>query len=123
MPRLDIKRDKHGNEFKDDKGNRVPAPSAPGAAASVVTVKVTYDSHIPKSLIETHGNAIWKTAVSGESALHKSTKVRGQGNLQPIGYIHSHGDVCFLVTRINAGQRTIQIDKVGKVNAGVHVFK
>jgi len=116
MPRIELKRKTAG------------AATGPGAAKSVVAVKVTYDSHIPKATIEKYSSEIIKAVEDVGSrgitkGLHQTSKVRGVGNLKAIGYIHGHGDVCLLVTRVDPRNMTIQIDKVGDVNNGVHVFK
>jgi hypothetical protein len=107
MPRLEIKR--------DAKGNKVQSPKQ---GDQLVNVEVTYDSKVNLS---GHEDIVWKTATGG-TPLHKSDKVKGQGNLNAIGYIHSSQNQCFLVTRLDTAKKTIQIDKQGKVNAGVHEF-
>jgi hypothetical protein len=110
--RTEIKRDTKGNPFK----------TPPKQGDEVVRVQVTHSVPIPKGFED----LIFKTAVAGKDALHKSTKVRGQGNLNPMGYIHGPKNTCLLVTRMGQDRAkkiyTIQIDKLGDVNNGWHVF-
>ncbi len=106
-------------EFRcDSSGKRLPDNYKAAQGEDIKTVSVTYDS---KVTLKGYEDIIVKTAL-GEEELHKSTKVSGVGNLSAIGYIHGAKNTCFLVTRLDKAKHTIQIDKMGKVNAGKHEF-
>lgn len=126
MPRTTIRRDPSGAKFLelDEHGKPKLVKGKPVERTKLkqgeknIAVEVTYANGVN---ISGHEDIIWKTA-TGKEDLHLSDKVSGQGNLAPIGYIHSYKNTCFLVTRLSTGSHTIQIDKMGKVNGGWHRF-
>ncbi len=70
--------------------------------------------------IKGHEQNVWETA-TGSKDLHKTSKARGIPK-GAIGYIHSHSNTLFAVSRIDVKKHTIEIVAQGKVNAGVHTF-
>jgi len=112
MPRTTIRCDAKGVPFKDQKIKLKQGDVS-------INVDVTHDSKVG---IKGYEDCICATAM-GSKKLHESTKVKGIGTLTPKGYIHAYsGNVCFLVTRLDTSKHTIQIDKQGKVNSGMHEF-
>ncbi len=82
-----------------------------------VSVEVTYDSHV---VMKGYEQNIVDTVFAGKGSLHLTSKATGIGNTKAIGYIHQ-GKMLFLVSRLEQG-KSIQIEKTGKVNGGVHNF-
>jgi hypothetical protein len=101
-----------------NKDGSAPKPVKQGEKSTAIEVQVTYDSKVN---ITGHEKDVFLTAV-GLKELHKTSKAQGVGNVPAIGYIHSSGDVLYLVSRLDKAKHTIQIDKQGKVSSGVHKF-
>lgn len=107
MPRVEIKRNADGSKN--------PSPKQ---GDELVVASVTLASGVD---IKGHEDIVWRTA-TGDEPLHQSKKISGTGSLTYKGYIHSSTNTLFLVTRLDTKKRTIQIDMMGKVKAGVHDF-
>lgn len=112
MPRIEIKRSPTGAAVNP------AAATGPGAAKSVVTVKVTYAAGVNITGLE---QLIWETATGGKK-LHQTSDAAGN-TTGGTGYIHSKGNPkLLLVSRLDTKNHTIEIIRQGKVNGGTHKF-
>jgi hypothetical protein len=70
--------------------------------------------------ISGHEQNVWETG-AGHKALHQTSKARNIPAAAK-GYIHSHSNTLFAVSRLDTKKHTIEIIAEGSVNAGVHTF-